>query len=96
VDDLRIASHKVDEVEKMIKERDEKDYSQYYKHITSWSVVMSAIMILIIFVVAVVVVKDIEFYGSNYGTSGHPKHAGKKPPRDYVLILQMFKEDNLQ
>jgi hypothetical protein len=48
VDDLRIASHKVDEVEKIIKEQDEKDYSQYYKHITSWSGVMSTIMVLII------------------------------------------------
>jgi hypothetical protein len=33
----------------MIKEQDEKDYFQYYKHITSWGGVISAIMILTIF-----------------------------------------------
>jgi hypothetical protein len=29
VNDLRVASHKVDEVEKMIEDRESKDYSQH-------------------------------------------------------------------
>jgi hypothetical protein len=48
VDDLRVASHKVDEVEKIIKEQDEKNYSHYYKHITSWSGVIMIIISVIV------------------------------------------------
>ena len=47
-DDLRMASHKVDKVEKMIKDQETKDYSQLYKHITSLSAIMSTFMFLII------------------------------------------------
>jgi hypothetical protein len=32
LDDLRIASHKVSEVERMIQEQETRDYSQKYKH----------------------------------------------------------------
>jgi hypothetical protein len=48
VDDLRVASHKIDEVEKMIDEQKEQDYSQYYRHVTSWSGVMGAMIFLIV------------------------------------------------
>jgi hypothetical protein len=48
VDDLRMASHKVSEVERMIQEQEAKDYSQYYKHITSWSEVISVIIFFIV------------------------------------------------
>jgi hypothetical protein len=46
VDDLRVASHRIDEVEKMIDEQKAQDYSQYYRHVTSLSGVMSAIIFL--------------------------------------------------
>jgi hypothetical protein len=48
VDDLRIVSHKVVEVEKMIKEQDKKYYSLYYKHIVFWSGLVSVMIVLII------------------------------------------------
>lgn len=47
-DELRVASHKVDEVEDMIKEQEVKDYSQYYRHITSWSAVISTLVLLMV------------------------------------------------
>ena len=43
-----MASHKVDKVEKMITDREIKDYSQLYKHITSLSAIMSTFKFLII------------------------------------------------
>ena len=45
----------------MIKEQEIKNYSRFYKHITSWSAVMSTFVFLIV----AVVVKDTGFYGSN-------------------------------
>jgi hypothetical protein len=47
-DDLRMASHKVSEVERMIQEQEARDYSQYYKHIATWSGVMSVIIFFIV------------------------------------------------
>jgi hypothetical protein len=44
-DDLRLASHKVDEVEQMIKEQKMKDYSQWYTHVISWSTIVSFILL---------------------------------------------------
>jgi hypothetical protein len=43
-DDLRLASHKVDEVEQMIKEQEIKDYSKWYAHVTAWSSIVSFIV----------------------------------------------------
>jgi hypothetical protein len=54
----------------MIQEQEARDYSQYYKHITSWSGVISTIIFLL-FLVAVAVVKGIEHYGLKYGIDGH-------------------------
>lgn len=48
VDDLRMASHKVDEVEKMIKNQEVKDYYRYYKYVTSWTVMMSTMIFFIV------------------------------------------------
>ena len=46
-DDLRLASHKVNEVEQMIKEQKMKDYSQWYIHVTSWSAIVSFIVFIV-------------------------------------------------
>jgi hypothetical protein len=47
-DDLRLASHKVDEVEQMIKEQEMKDCSQWYTHITSWSAIVFFFFVFIV------------------------------------------------
>jgi hypothetical protein len=46
-DDLRLASHKVDEVEQMIKVQKMKDYSHWYAHVTSWSAIVSFIVFVV-------------------------------------------------
>jgi hypothetical protein len=47
-DDLRLASHKVDEVEQTIKEQEMKDYLQWYKHVTSGRAVVSFIVFIVL------------------------------------------------
>jgi hypothetical protein len=48
IDDLRLASIKVDEVKQLIKEQEQTDYSTYYKHIISTGLSIGTIVMLMI------------------------------------------------
>jgi hypothetical protein len=47
-DDLGLASHKVDEVEQMIKEQETTDYSKWCTHVTSLSAIVSFIIFIVL------------------------------------------------
>ena len=48
IDDLRLASIKVDEVRQLIKEQEQTDYSTYYKHIISTGFSVGTIVMLVL------------------------------------------------